>query len=153
MYLAMILVVMVAAPIVCLLVELALMPGSHLATLVGKWFVFWCVGVRLLLAGVRQITHPEYTARDILGIQAKGAEHVVQELGFANSAIGLLGLLAIINPPWVAAAAIVGAAFLGLAGVRHAMKSDRNRIETIAMVSDFWAFVVLTAYLFTLMRA
>ena len=32
------------------------------AGLVGKWFVFWTVGIQLFLAGLRQIVQPRYTA-------------------------------------------------------------------------------------------
>ncbi len=38
------------------------------AALVAKWFAFWSVGWRLVLAGTRQILQPAYTARTILGL-------------------------------------------------------------------------------------
>lgn len=34
--------------------------------LIGKWFVFWTVGVRLFTAGLRQIWRPQFTAQKIL---------------------------------------------------------------------------------------
>jgi hypothetical protein len=33
--------------------------------LLGRWFVFWAVGVRLLTAGIRQIAQPRFTAETI----------------------------------------------------------------------------------------
>jgi hypothetical protein len=50
--------------------------------LVFRWFVFWGVGVRLLLAGVRQVIQPSFTAREIFHLASADAEVIVRELGF-----------------------------------------------------------------------
>ena len=39
---------------------------DHYLCLVGRWFVFWAVGVRLSLAGLRQFLQPAFTARQII---------------------------------------------------------------------------------------
>ena len=36
--------------------------GGGLMPLVGKWFVFWAVGARLFIAGIRQVIQPAFTA-------------------------------------------------------------------------------------------
>lgn len=38
--------------------------------LTGEWFVFWPVGVRVLLAGLRQYFQPQFTSLDILKIES-----------------------------------------------------------------------------------
>jgi hypothetical protein len=116
-------------------------------SLIGKWFVFWGVGVRLMLAGLRQIANPAFTADAIFGIKEKAALTIVQELGFGNLSIGLLGVLALARTEWIVPAAITGGLFYGLAGGKHLIKGQRNRTETIAMVSDLWIFLVLAFYL------
>ncbi|MOA50332.1 hypothetical protein D3C78_1733370 [compost metagenome] len=65
------------------------------AALVAKWFVFWSVGWRLLLAGFKQIVQPRYTANVILGLKTDEALILVRELGFANVAMGVLGVLSL----------------------------------------------------------
>jgi hypothetical protein len=147
MYLVMVVVLMGAAPALSAAAELALHGGANPAFAIARWFVFWSVGVRLLLAGVRQSANPAYTARTIFHVGEPAALTIVRELGFANLSIGVLGVSAILNRNWVVPAAIVGGLYFGLAGVQHATHSDRNRLQTIAMISDLWVFLVLAACL------
>lgn len=148
MYLAMVTLLMGGLPVASIVVEWAVQQGSaDLLLLVGRWFVFWSVGVRLLLAGVRQIANPAFTAGTIFGVTETAALTIVQELGFANLSIGLLGALSLARPAWVVPSAIAGGLFYGLAGLKHLVKGERNRTETIAMLSDLFAFIVLGAYL------
>ena len=93
MYLAAIVLLMGVLPIVSILIEFFVPHSSHdLLFLIGKWFVFWSVGIRLMLAGVRQIANPTFTADAIFGVKEKGALTIVQELGFGNLSIGLLSV-------------------------------------------------------------
>jgi hypothetical protein len=114
--------------------------------LVGAWFVFWAVGVRLLIAGLRQVINPTFTAEKILNIRGAEPLVLVRELGFANISTGVLGLCTIFNSGWIMPAAIVGGLFYGLAGVGHAFKNERNLFENVAMYSDLFVFVILLAY-------
>jgi hypothetical protein len=115
--------------------------------LIGKWFVFWGVGVRIFLAGLRQSIQPRYTAEKILGIKNDEQLIVVQELGFSNLSLGVLGILTILDRSWLLPAAIVGALFYGLAGVRHIFSKQRNSLENGAMISNIFLFIVLLCYL------
>lgn len=142
MYLAAILVLMLIAPLASILVE-ALVAGGPLAGLVLKWFVFWGVGARLGLAGLKQVTQPAFTAETIFEIADPKAQVIVQELGFANLAFGLMGLLSLAFPAFLMPAAVGGGLFYLLAGVKHALRAEKNRTETIAMVSDLGLVAVL----------
>lgn len=114
--------------------------------LVGEWFVFWAVGVRLLIAGVRQVVNPRFTAEEIFNIKSTEPLLLVRELGFANISTGVLGLCAIFNGGWIMPAAIVGGLFYGLAGLGHAFRKERNLFENVAMYSNFLVFVILLVY-------
>ena len=111
--------------------------------LVGKWFVFWASGVRLLLAGLRQAASPAFTAKTIFEIDEPKAFAVVRELGFANIAMGLLGVSVLLRPDWLLPAAIATGLYYLFAGALHVLQPTRNRIETWAMVSDLGIFLVL----------
>jgi hypothetical protein len=148
MYLAVIILLMGVLPAASVVIEFGMQRGSaDLVFLIGKWFVFWSVGIRLMLAGLRQIVNPEFTADAIFGVKEKAALTIVQELGFANLSIGLFGALALVKTEWIVPAAITGGLFYGLAGIKHLIKGDRNTTENIAMVSDLFIFVVLGCYL------
>lgn len=142
MYLAILLLVMLIAPLASVLAEV-LASGGPVAALVLKWFVFWGVGVRLALAGGKQVAQPAFTAQTIFEIADPKAQVIVQELGFANLAFGLLGLLSLVFPAFLEPAAVGGGLFYLLAGITHALRRGKNRTETIAMVSDLAIVAVL----------
>ncbi|MCK0209093.1 hypothetical protein MWN33_13740 [Starkeya koreensis] len=146
MYYAVIALTMVVAPLVSIAIEfgsITSLGGFVLAA--TKWFAFWAVGVRLLLAGVSQILRPGYTLSGILGVEEPRAHVIVQELGFANVSIGLAGLLSIIFSIWALPVAFIGGLFLALAGFNHMKRPERSLRENVAMVSDLWAAAILLA--------
>lgn len=146
MYVAVVALFMFILPIVSILIE-SLVYHNHSAilALIGKWFVFWGVGIRLFTAGLRQVAKPELTAKDILGIKDKQSWLLVQELGFANISIGLIGICTIFKPEWLLPAALAGGLFYGLAGFRHIFKK-KNFEENVATYSDLFMFIVMAIY-------
>ena len=144
MYYLTVALLMFVLPTGSILVELFAFRSSHAFTLLlGKWFVFWAVGGRLLVAGLRQAIQPRFTAETILGIKGEEPLQVVQELGFANISIGVIGIVSIFNSAWIMPAAIVGGLLYGCAGIRHVVKDKRNAMENTAMVSDLFIFAVM----------
>jgi hypothetical protein len=113
------------------------------ALIVAKWFTFWAVGVRLSLAGVRQMVQPRYTAEVILGLKSAEALFVVRELGIANSALGVVGILSILAPTWLPPASLAGTVFYGLAGINHLRHKPRNSQRNFAMVTDLIIALIL----------
>jgi hypothetical protein len=148
MYILTIVLLMFVFPILSILTELFIFHSSAgIILLIGKWFVFWAIGIRLFTAGLRQAIRPQFTAEEIFGIRESQQFIIVQELGFANISMGALGISTILNCNWVLPAAIVGCLFIGLAGVRHVFNKERNLLENGAMVSNLIIFVVLLIYL------
>jgi hypothetical protein len=113
--------------------------------LVGKWFVFWGVGIRLLVAGLRQVIRPALTA-ETLGVRDTSANVLVRELGFGNLAIGTTGALTLTLPNWTLAAAMCGGLFYGFAGLQHIFAKHRSTEENWAVVSDLLIFLVLAVF-------
>ena len=143
MYYIVVATLMLALPVLSVAVEAARFSTAIDSILIGKWFVFWSVGWRLLLAGVRQIAQPEYTAREILGLQSAESWTVVRELGFGNLALGIVGVLSLWLPSWQLAAALAGGLFYAFAGINHVLQKHRNRLENVAMVSDLFVGLIL----------
>lgn len=144
MYLFMVLGFMFVLPVASVAIDVFVSGAPLSIALIGKWFVFWAVGWRLLLAGMKQIAQPAYTAREILGLKGDEALILVRELGFANVAMGALGVASLFIVPWQLAAALVGALFYGFAGINHLRQAHRNRMENIALVSDLFIAAVLS---------
>jgi hypothetical protein len=147
MYFASILVLLLMFPLASIAAE-AIRFGHSFTDmgLIGKWFVFWAVGVRLFLAGVRQVLQPSFTAVEIFDIHEPKALAIVRELGFANLSMGLLGLCGLWHKEWLIPAAIVAGSYYGLAGLGHVPQPHKNAKEYAAMISDGFAFLVLVAF-------
>jgi hypothetical protein len=147
MYLAAVVLLMLVLPVASVAIEALRAPGAaELMPLVGKWFTFWAVGVRLFLAGVTQTLRPQFTARSIFAIKDEGALAVVREVGFGNLAMGTLGLASLAEPGWLVPAALAGGLYYGLAGVGHVLRKTRNLKEQIALVSDLAIFALLAVF-------
>ncbi len=147
MYIAIVILLMVVLPVGSILTEWASAPiATPLMLLVGKWFVFWSAGVRLLLAGIKQFFQPQFTAHEIFKMTTDEALPIVRELGVANFAVGVLGTASLFAPSFVLPVAIAGAIFYGVAGAQHVTQKDKSGNESLAMATDILAFVVLAAY-------
>ena len=139
---------MAVLPVGSILVEFFISKSStNLLLLVGKWFVFWAIGIRQFLAGLRQAIRPEFTAEGIFGIKSRDPLPIVQELGFANLSMGVLGILSLVDGRLAFPSAIVSGLFFGIAGIKHLIRGKRNVNENVAMVSDILLFAVLATFL------
>jgi hypothetical protein len=147
MYLSTILLLMLVLPTGAIFAETFFLHSSAPPMmLIGKWFVFWSAGVRLLIAGLRQFFDPRFTAEQIFGFKGDDALPVVRELGVANFSMGVVGLISLARPSFTLPVAIAAAIFYGVAGVRHLAERDRTGNENIAMVSDLFVFLIFAAY-------
>ena len=143
MYYAFVLLTTVVAPLVSGLIAGSMTDwaGGPLHVF-GVWWVFWGIGVRLLAAGLSQISRPQYTSKEILHIDAPDAAQIVQELGFMNVSIGIAGIVSLFAPTWAPAIGFAGGGFLLLAGIRHVTKKDKNAKEWVACLTDILVGVI-----------
>ena len=142
MYLLIVINTMLVLPLASLSLEY-LFIGNPVNAILSfeKWFLFWALGVRLFVAGLRQVFQPDFTAKHIFEIEDPKANVVVQELGFANISFGLVGMASLYIPHWALPGLLLGTVFYGLAGINHIFKK-KNRTEWIALISDLYAAVI-----------
>jgi hypothetical protein len=143
----------VALPLVSGGIQLAAVGGDPVLVL-GTWWVFWGVGTRLLVAGIAQVSGKGPTS-EILGSSAPTVQEtqLVRELGTANLAMGLAGLLALV-PGWAVPAGLAGGVFLLIAGLVHLPKRGKNAQETLATWTDLLVGVVVVVLaVYVLVRA
>jgi len=147
-YLIIVLLLMLVLPCVSIGIEF-LVAAKQLSfiSLVGKWFVFWSIGVRLFSAGIRQVSKPSFTAETIFHITNKESYVIVKELGFANICLGAIGIISLFIPDLRMASAFSGGLFMGIAGVNHIIKKPEGINEVIAMISDVFIAVVMMFYI------
>ena len=147
-YLYSVTLLMLILPVISILIDTGYHQSTVTLPLIGKWFTFWAVGIRLLTAGIRQAAKPAFTAQEIFHIRDVDSRIIVRELGFANICFGLIGVLSIFVPVWRSAAAFAGGLYMGIAGIYHMIKKPVSPNEVIAMVSDIFIFTVLAVYLY-----
>jgi len=113
---------------------------------IGKWFIFYAVGLRLFIAGIRQSTNPAFTAKQIFHIESTDSYPIMRELGFANLCFGLIGLISLFMPDWRIVSAFGSGIYYGLAGVLHLIKKPAGANEKYALITDFIIFILLAIY-------
>ena len=102
MYFVVVILTTVILPIGSAVIELLLGSDQGPIATAGKWFVFWAVGIRLLMAGLSQVLRPSFTASEILAVKEPGAAKTVSELGYANVSMGLISGLSLLLQAWTA---------------------------------------------------
>lgn len=140
MYAVIVIGLMLVLPVASL--ALALSAGAAFWSSLATWFIFWAVGVRLALAGLRQLLRPEATLREIFQDTRPDnpvGRRLVTEIGMGNLALGTTGMLSLAFPDWRVPVAVTGAIFYGLAGFGHLQGGATSTNERLAMWSDFGA--------------
>ena len=152
MYLIFVVGTTIVLPLAATIIHMLVDPGADLLLVAASWFVGFGVGVRLLGAGLMQMFRPQFTAKGLLGIDSPGANQVVQELGFANTAMGIGGIVAGSLAAWLAPVAAVGGIFLLLAGIGHITKRGKTAREWIPTVTDLILAVILLTFVVLLLQ-
>ncbi len=148
MYYAIVLPLTLLLPVICVAAQASAEARPEVLLLAGKWWVFWAGGVRLLLAGFRQVAQPSFTAREIFQLRETESFAVVRELGFANLAMGTIAFLSLWFPAWLVPAALANALYYGFAAVNHARdRAPKNGLRLTAMLTDFVVVAALAAFL------
>ena len=146
LYFFSVLLFMLLLPLICIITNIHQDSLPFSLLLAGKWMIFWAIGVRLFIAGIRQAIKPAFTAQQIFRISGSDSYPVIRELGFANICLGLIGILSLFRPDWRMPAAMAGGLYFGLAGLLHVFKKPDSRNEVIALISDFYIFLIMLLY-------
>jgi hypothetical protein len=134
-------------PLVCSAVQIFLNKEVQFSfAIIGKWFIFSAVGLRLFLAGIKQTTDPAFTAKEIFHIDSPESFSIVRELGFANLCFGLIGIFSLFLPQWRIVSAFGSGLYYGIAGLQHLLKKSVGANEKFALVTDIIIFVFLLVY-------
>jgi hypothetical protein len=134
----------VLLPFAATWIELSFVADSEAFAVVAfKWFVFSGIGLRLGVAGVKQIIQPQFTVKEIFHMENDGVAPVIRELGFANVCFAILAVISLFVPDFRVPAAIAGGLYFGFAGLLHIFKPKDGGKESFAMASDLYIFFVL----------
>ena len=147
LYLYSVLLFMLIFPIISILLNIVLTHNSDVLNIIGKWFVFWGIGMRLLTAGIKQVITPSFTVKQVMNVEDNESNFFVRELGHSNISIGLAGVISLLITQWCIPVAFIGGLFLGIAGIQHVIKKPSGVNESVAMYSDLFIFLIMTIYI------
>lgn len=146
-YIVSILLLVFIFPILSFFMELQLTKdiADGLAVL-GKWFIFYTAGLRLFIAGIRQIIKPAFTAKEIFHFQTAESFAIIKELGFANVCAGVIGIASLFLPQWRIVSAVSSGLYYGLAGIGHYVRKPDGANERFALLTDIIVFILFLCY-------
>jgi|SRR5579875_1604750 len=133
-------------PVICTVTEHFIKNTALTLDTFGKWFIFSAVGLRLLLAGIRQTVNPGFTAKEIFHIDNPESLSIVRELGFANFCFGLVGVISLFKPEWRIVSAFASGIYYAAAGIQHLIKKPAGANEKFALWTDLIIFVLLLIF-------
>jgi hypothetical protein len=145
-YLIMNIGLLLILPLVSLITESIFEKTPVSPGLFVKWFIFWAAGIRLFTAGITQTSNPAFTATKIFRLKPE-TYVIIRELGLANIALGVMGILSLLNDSWRMLAAISCSIFFGLAALQHSLRETFGYNELIAALYDAIVCIVLLLYL------
>lgn len=114
----------------------------------SKWFIFFAVGIRLTIAGMKQVFDPRYTAVEIFKMKTAESFPVIRELGFANLCFGLIAILSVVFPQWRIVSAFGSGIYYAIAGIQHLLKRPSSINEEFALITDLLIAIGLLIYFF-----
>jgi len=114
--------------------------------LLGKWFMFWTIGIRLLIKGFVQVIRSRRNGNSSL-LSKDETWEVAKILGLAKMALAGMGFLCVVNDQWSLLATITVGVYLGLTGFQHDFKRPSTTTGWMNMSYDVLVFSVIAVCL------
>jgi hypothetical protein len=114
--------------------------------LLGKWFLFWTIGVRLMVKGFAQVIRSVRNGNSSL-LNRDETGDFTKMLGLAKMALAGMGFLCVVNDQWSLLATITVGVYLGLTGFQHDFKRPTTTRGWMSMSYDFLVFTVIAVCL------
>jgi hypothetical protein len=140
----------VICPVTSAVIEYRFDHSASWGSSLFKWFVFWAVGIRLFYKGIRLASSPQFTGFSLSRLRSRDSYAILLELGFANMALGTMGILSVINDQWRLIAAISAGVYYGLADMIYLVKRPMGQIELVKLLYNLIVFIGLFLYVVAL---
>ena len=115
--------------------------SENIFEIIGKWFIFWSLGVRLIIAGLMQIFNPIYT-NNLLQLSLNDFI-IIRELGLANFSIGLLCTISYFKKSLQKYVCIYMFIFFTGASILHIIRIENiNFDELISLITDIILIII-----------
>ena len=143
-----VILLMIALPLICIITEHLISAEPIDPVLIGKWFMFWGMGVQLFLTGLLG-----YLALRIASLKNWTDTRTAYFSGIGDSkllniAVGVLAMLSLYFNRFREATAIAGGIFFGLRAFGRLIRKSDLGGESLLILSDLFLFCMILLYLF-----
>ena len=135
-----------ALPILSVIVQHHLTKVDITPALLGRWFILWVVGIRLLVVGFAKVIHSGRKGNAVL-LNSDDGIGLSKITGLAKMALAGLGFLCVAYDQWSLLPTITVGIYLGLAGFQHDFKKPTTSEGWISMSYDMIVCTVITTCL------
>jgi hypothetical protein len=119
----------IALPFAAVVIEAIGNMGRISTVVIAKWFLFFAIGIRFLLVGIKQMTMTKSRTGEIF-------------LSF-----GAIGFISLLVPSWRIVSAFSSSLYYGTAACAHFFKKPSSSDEMFIMLSNGCIFLVLVLLL------
>ena len=135
-----------ALPVLSVAYEYHFAQAALTGALIGKWFAFWAIGVRLMLAGCTQLASRRSKSRDVFAAR-EDSKIVKKATGVADIVLAAMGFLCFEIGEASLLATITLGIYMGLACLQQDFKKPATITGWINMVYDLIVFAVIATCL------
>lgn len=133
----------IVLPFAAMCIEAVGSKGQLSVAVVAKWFLFFAVGIRFMLGGIRQAIGAKRKTGEIFYIEKKQCCPIVKELGFANLSLGVVAAISLVIPSWRVVSAFSSCLYYGAAAVSYFFMKRASANETFIMISNSCISLIL----------
>ncbi len=83
-----------------------------------KWFLFWSIGIRLLLIGIKKVLFPLFYIKKVYKSYCN-QPNIIKDFGFSYISIGILGIISLFYDNWKFPTYITGSILYLLIGLNY----------------------------------
>ncbi len=136
-------------PLCSIIIELIYKKDSPDPGLIGKWFIFWGLGVYLLASGIVHMVRPLADLNRFYGSKDQVARGMVRKLGIAKITMGVAGILSLFNGQLLEITALMTVVYFGMTTLWYFLRKADPAYEAFTLVSDLMLFSTSLLFLFS----
>lgn len=133
----------VLLPFIAICVEAIRSDGRILATVIEKWFLFFAIGMRFLLGGIRRTARIKFRTGKIFHIEKRKCCPVLRELGITNFSFGTVAVISFFIPSWRNITAFGSCLYYGAAAFSELLIKQAGMNHVFMLFSNVCIFLIL----------
>ena len=114
-----------------------------------KWFLFWSIGIRLLLIGIKKVLFPLFYIKKVYKSYCN-QPNIIKDFGFSYISIGILGIISLFYDNWKFPTYITGSILYLLIGLNY-FKEEYHKFNIsnfYNLINIFFPIIILSIIIY-----